>query len=113
MDDSQDKYRGTSHFSRMVDELVKFSESDPELADGIRWLDEQGKSSGKTIYEMVFNVLYNHKMNESAAAWLRERSHQPRKVHRLQDRTPGTMVPGFQNYDVYLGGGLVKALYQK
>ena len=28
-------------FSKMVDELVEFSEYDPELSDGIKWLDEQ------------------------------------------------------------------------
>ena len=26
-------------FTKMVDELVEFAEHDPELADGIRWLD--------------------------------------------------------------------------
>jgi len=27
----------------MVDELIEFSEYDPELSDGIRWLDEQAQ----------------------------------------------------------------------
>jgi len=27
----------------MVDELVEFSEHDPELADGIKWLDGQAQ----------------------------------------------------------------------
>ena len=30
-------------FSKMVDELVEFSEYDPELADGIKWLDDQAQ----------------------------------------------------------------------
>ncbi|MEJ2259920.1 MAG: hypothetical protein P8X78_05360, partial [Nitrosopumilaceae archaeon] len=34
-------------FSKMVDELVEFSEYDPELADGIKWLDDQAQK----IYE--------------------------------------------------------------
>ena len=44
-------------FSKMVDELVEFSEYDPELADGIKWLDEQAQKKGITFYDMVFGVL--------------------------------------------------------
>ena len=32
-----------SFFTRMVDELVEFSEHDAELSDGIKWLDSQAK----------------------------------------------------------------------
>ena len=32
-----------SFFRKMVDELVDFSEYDPELADGIKWLDSQAQ----------------------------------------------------------------------
>ena len=44
-------------FSKMVDELVAFSEYDPELADGIKWLDDQAQKKGITFYDMVFEVL--------------------------------------------------------
>ena len=30
-------------FTKMIDELVEFSEYDPELSDGIKWLDEQAQ----------------------------------------------------------------------
>ena len=30
-------------FRKMVDELVEFSAHDPELADGIKWLDSQAQ----------------------------------------------------------------------
>ena len=43
-------------FSKMVDELVEFSEHDPELADGIKWLDGQAQKKGITFYDMVFEV---------------------------------------------------------
>ena len=46
-------------FSKMVDELVEFSEHDPELSDGIKWLDNQAQQKGITFYDMVFEVLYN------------------------------------------------------
>ena len=40
-------------FKKMVDELVDFSEHDPELADGIKWLDTQAQKKGITFYDMV------------------------------------------------------------
>ncbi len=61
-------------FSKMVDELVEFSEHDPELADGIRWLDEQAQKKGITFYDMVFEVLYKHDVNSKAKDWLKSRN---------------------------------------
>ena len=39
-------------FSKMVDELVEFSEYDPELADGIKWLDHQAQK--KALHFMIW-----------------------------------------------------------
>jgi hypothetical protein len=61
-------------FTRMVDELVEFSESDPELAEGIRWLDVQAQKKGISFYEMVFQVLYKHDVNTRAKQWLDSRN---------------------------------------
>ena len=61
-------------FSRMVDELVEFAEYDPELADGIRFLDTQAQKKGITLYEMVFEVLYRHDVNSRAKEWLETRN---------------------------------------
>ncbi len=61
-------------FSKMVDELVEFSEHDPELADGIRWLDGQAQKKGITFYDMVFEVLYKHDVNSKAKDWLKTRN---------------------------------------
>jgi len=61
-------------FSKMVDELVEFSEYDPELADGIRWLDVQAQKKGITFYDMVFEVLYKHDVNSKAKEWLNARN---------------------------------------
>ena len=47
-------------FNKMVDELIDFSEFDPELADGIKWLDIQAQKKGISFYDMVFEVLYKH-----------------------------------------------------
>ena len=50
-------------FTKMIDELVEFSEYDPELSDGIKWLDEQAQKKGLTFYDMVYQVLYRHDVN--------------------------------------------------
>ena len=46
-------------FSKMVDELVEFSEFDPELSDGIKWLDDQAQKKGITFYDMVLKFCTN------------------------------------------------------
>jgi hypothetical protein len=61
-------------FSKMVDELVEFSEYDPELADGIKWLDDQAQKKGITFYDMVFEVLYKHDVHSKAKEWLNTRN---------------------------------------
>ena len=61
-------------FRKMVDELVCFSEYDPELADGIRWLNDQAWKKGLSFYDMVFEVLYKHDVNQKASDWLRTRN---------------------------------------
>ena len=61
-------------FTKMVDELVEFSEHDPELADGIKWLDSQAQKKGITFYDMVFEVLYSHDVNSKAQNWLKTRN---------------------------------------
>tara|TARA_Y100000590_G_scaffold108573_1_gene123469 strand:+ start:5068 stop:5271 length:204 start_codon:yes stop_codon:yes gene_type:complete len=61
-------------FRKMVDELVEFSTHDPELADGIKWLDNQAQKKGITFYDMVFEVLYSHDINSKAQNWLKSRN---------------------------------------
>ena len=61
-------------FRKMVDELVEFSAHDPELADGIKWLDNQAQKKGITFYDMVFEVLYSHDVNSKAQNWLKTRN---------------------------------------
>ena len=61
-------------FTNMVDELVEFSEHDPELSDGIKWLDGQAQKKGLTFYDMVFEILYKHDVNSKAKDWLNSRN---------------------------------------
>ena len=60
-------------FTKMIDELVEFSEYDPELSDGIKWLDAQAQKKGLTFYDMVYQVLYRHDVNSKAKDWLNSR----------------------------------------
>ena len=61
-------------FTNMVDELVEFSEHDPELSDGIKWLDGQAQKKGLSFYDMVFEILYKHDVNPKATDWLNSRN---------------------------------------
>jgi len=61
-------------FTKMVDELVEFSEYDAELKDGIRWLDGEAQKKGISFYDMVFEVLYKHDANQKAKDWMRDRN---------------------------------------
>ena len=70
----QHMIESNAFFSKMVDELVEFSEYDPELADGIKWLDNQAMKKGITFYDMVFEVLYKHDVNSKAKDWLSTRN---------------------------------------
>ena len=61
-------------FRKMVDDIVMFSEYDPELADGVKWLNDQAYKKGLSFYDMVFDVLYKHDINQKASDWLRTRN---------------------------------------
>jgi hypothetical protein len=66
--------RSFAFFTKMVDELVEFSDNDPELAEGIKWLDSQAQKKGISFYEMIFQVLYKHDINSRAQQWLNSRN---------------------------------------
>ena len=61
-------------FTKMVDELVEFSEHDPELSDGLKWLDGEAQKKGLSFYDMVYRVLYKHDVNSKAKEWLDSRN---------------------------------------
>ena len=61
-------------FTKMVDELVELSEHDPELSDGLKWLDGEAQKKGLSFYDMVYQVLYKHDVNSKAKEWLNSRN---------------------------------------
>lgn len=66
--------KSDAFFNKMVDELVELSDGDPELKDGIKWLDEQAQKKDISFYDMVFEVLYKHDVNIKAKEWLNHRN---------------------------------------
>lgn len=63
-----------SFFTKMVDELVEYGDFDPELKDGIQWLDQQAQKKGISFYDMVFEVLYRNDVKKKAKDWLSDRN---------------------------------------
>ncbi|HYY66468.1 MAG TPA: hypothetical protein VE622_05020 [Nitrososphaeraceae archaeon] len=66
-------------FIEIVDDLVMMSESDADLAEGIRWIDSQSQKNGLTFYEMVYIVTEKHMAEEKAKQWLSKKSTASRK----------------------------------
>ena len=62
--------KDNTFFNKMVDDLVEFSEHDPELKDGIKWLDSMAIKKGISFYDMVDQILYKHDVNNKAKEWL-------------------------------------------
>lgn len=62
-----------SFFTKMVDELVEFSEFDQELKDGIQWLDSVAQKKQISFYAIVYEILAKHDISTKAREWLRER----------------------------------------
>ncbi|MEW5840859.1 hypothetical protein [Nitrososphaera sp.] len=58
-------------FMRVVDDLVAGAESDPELAQGLKWIDMQSREKGVTFYEMTLIVLKKHMAERRAREWLK------------------------------------------
>jgi len=63
-----------SFFTEMVDDIVQKAQDDPELADAIKWLDEQARQKGVSFYDIIFEVLHEHEIKEKARKWMRDRN---------------------------------------
>ena len=66
-------------FIEIVDDLVMMSESDADLAEGIRWIDSQSQKNGLTFYEMVYIITEKYLAEEKAKQWLSKKSTASRK----------------------------------
>ena len=77
--------KDNTFFNKMVDELIEFSEYDPELKDGIKWLDSQAIMKGISFYDMVYQILYKHDVNEKAREWLTNKEVLREDMKRVSD----------------------------
>ncbi|HEY8140672.1 MAG TPA: hypothetical protein VIE86_06280 [Nitrososphaera sp.] len=57
-------------FMGIIDDLVVMSEHDSELAEGLRWIDNQSRKQGVTFYEMAMIILRKHMAERKAKEWL-------------------------------------------
>ncbi len=60
-------------FVEMIDDLVVMSESDSELAEGLKWIDFQSQRNGLTFYEMAMIILRKHMVERRAKDWLKDK----------------------------------------
>lgn len=63
-------------FVEMIDDLVVMSESDSELAEGLKWIDMQSQRNGLTFYEMAMIILRKHMVERRAKDWLIDKINQ-------------------------------------
>ena len=63
-------------FVEMIDDLVVMSESDSELAEGLKWIDMQSTRNGLTFYEMAMIILRKHMVERRAKDWLIDKINQ-------------------------------------
>jgi hypothetical protein len=63
-------------FVEMIDDLVVMSESDSELAEGLKWIDMQSQRNGLTFYEMAMIILRKHMVERRAKEWLMDKINQ-------------------------------------
>ena len=54
----------------MVDDLVDFADPDPELKDGLAYVDKQAQEKGVSFYDMVYQILYKHDLATKAKEWV-------------------------------------------
>mgnify|MGYP001573927907 CR=1 FL=1 len=60
-------------FRKMIDEIIAMAEHDPELKEGIQWLDKIAIKNGMSFYDIIFKVLMKHDREISAKKWLEDK----------------------------------------
>ena len=72
--EGENQRHAQTFFTKMVDELVEFSEHDPQLADGLRWLDAKAQKNGTSFYDEVYKILYKRDADGKAKKWLEDKN---------------------------------------
>ena len=61
-------------FKKLVDQLVVLSEYDPELKEGLQWVDKQARERDISFYDMMISILQSHDARQRAKEWMRNRN---------------------------------------
>lgn len=56
-------------FKDLLDDLVLYSESDIELAEGLKWIDREAARRQISFYQMGYLVMHKYEMDERAQTW--------------------------------------------
>lgn len=47
-----------SIFTNLVDEMILMAKHDPELADGLKYVNQKAFNENKSTYEIIHEILY-------------------------------------------------------
>ena len=72
--ESESPFNVSLFFTEMCDELKLMSETDDELADGLKWIDDEAKKLGVSFYEMIFITLHKDDIKMKAEEWMKTRN---------------------------------------
>ena len=62
----------TEIFRKMIDDIVlDLAPHDPELVDGINWLDYQGRKEGLDFYQICKKIMSKHDAKDRANTWMK------------------------------------------
>ena len=59
-----------NQFIEIIDNLVIMSQDNSELAEGLKWIDEQSQKNSITFYEMAMVILRKHMAERKAKEWM-------------------------------------------
>ena len=52
-------------FNKMVDAVVMHAQEDPELQEGIAYLDQEATKQGISFYDMMYMVMIKHNKDDN------------------------------------------------
>lgn len=63
----------TKKFDDIVSELIDMSANDPELLEALQYISMKDIGRHMTLSQSIYEILYNHTIQERAAEWLKEK----------------------------------------
>lgn len=57
-------------FIALIDEISLSTENNPELSEGLHWIDMESRKHGVSFYEMALMIMRKHMAERRAKDWL-------------------------------------------